>query len=626
MAIRFFWLALMCTLGTMPAWAGELPTALFAETPAPGAGELVSPRMIAVDGAKSRCYVLDSGQKRIVALTLDGQQTAVWTLGALGVDDTFTTDPLLPNPALGVGGGSAYLLCFDRDTRQADLIHLEGTGKNRTVRLPDDAEDGAVTLDGAGRLLLAYLHTDDGKPKLILARENDNGKMGTLATLANPCEPQKTNLSITGFTTAPDGRFAVGLAQSGAATYAFVRSWLVQGTLNNGAVVQAMEITHRFSLLNGLGKVDEQFHAAVAKAGQDGYPAKACVPLFTSLAYGPQSMVISGGHTVDPFLRVYSADGALRLSAPRQAAGGQHIAAFTLNKRACILATAEGSIEILATDGRTLGQFGAPVPYNLADTVSLAANQDAVYAAIRNGATYQLLRFATDGTFCWQRPLPPPKGMAQAQPFLTASDDRVFVGWRLPAAAGVGWVETVMDDGSVGLPLWNDPYTAKATLPDPPCSTPVITGKNDRVYVLREMKEGVRLQAYAPTGIYVQQFPPAVQGITAALESGVIAWARPDEDGMAIITYSPQGAERGRKRITRPAHGASLFPAQTNGLWGWLTTTNTLLKLDANLIVVDDATLTINGEAITDVSAVTGDGGEKVYIALSGRILVVTPE
>ncbi|HEY3379290.1 MAG TPA: hypothetical protein VGL77_17570 [Armatimonadota bacterium] len=616
---------LLCPLWGM---AGELPARIFAQTPAPTGGELAAPRLVAIDPAASRCFVLDSGARRVVAFTMDGAQVATWSFEDLGVRTPLPADPLLPIPALGIAQGTAYLLQVDRNARQVSVRALDTAGKTRTVTLPDGAANGAVALDEAGRVVVAYLRQDDGKVTLYLARETDDGTCKMLVTQENPCDGTPMALTLTGFLLTPDGKVALGLAERGAATYGYVRSWLLQGTLQ-GAEASTLQVAHRFSLFDSQGKVQDRFRAAVTLAGRQGYPGKPCVPLFTALISAPDGSMVSGGHSVDPFLRVYGKDGALLHSLPRAVTGGQSIALWTANGGARIVAidAAGQQLHTLALDGRVLGTLGTVAPYDLAHPVAIAADKETVYVATRANGGYGLLRFSSSGHLLWTQPLAPPTGMALAQPVLAiTASERVLIGWRQPKAAGVGWVDTVMEDGTPGIPLWPEPYVKTSGAARPVCAPLLITGTNGRVYATREMKEGVRVQAYSSAGAFLQQFPASLQGLTLALGPGQLALVRPDATGLVIVPVSPQGTEMGWKRIPRPAEQASFFPALTTGAWGWLTSTDSLLQLDENFTVVDELTVRDqNGLLVDNVAAIAGDGAAKIYLAVPGQILVVEP-
>jgi hypothetical protein len=630
MTSRMLWITCVLALSSAFALAAEMTATVFAAPPA-ASGELGVPRSVAMDAGAARCYVLDSGLARVMACSLDGEQLASWPLSALGVELPLSGDPLLPEPTLAVGGGTAYLLQVNHDALQVNCHALTGSGKSRTLAIPNAAADGGVTVDNLGRVLLAYLRPTADSLQLILAREGADGRLTPLDTLNDPCGGETSDVRLTGFTIAPDGRFAIGLAQAGNDAYGFVRSWLAQGTLKDGVLTPLMRVTHHFTLLDAQGTVLERYRAALALAGKAGYPDKACVPLFTALAFGPGGSIISGGQSADPFLRVYGKDGALLHSQPREATGGETLATLPTKTGMRLFTTnaADQRIDELDAGGQTIAGFGHGAAYDLMHPVALAADPGSLYVVSSVDNEYALLRFTAEGRFCWVRSLDPPAGMEQAQPFLAVTHgDRVLVGWRLPKAAGIGDVETVMEDGLPGLPLWSTPMTTLSKPTAAPCPTPLITGQDGRVYVLRDTKDGPLLYAFSSTGTYLQYYPPAIQGITIATAAGALAWAHPDDTGMIISSYTRLGEEQGWKRIPRPAQGARFLPAQASDLWGWLTSTNTLLKLDDKLMVIDEANVQDgDGHAVNAaVTAVTGDGHRRIYLAEPGRILMVQAE
>lgn len=612
------------------AWAEAFTAVPLVQTPPAGPADLALPRALLADPVTQRCYVLDSKLARVLAFTPQGTPTATWDLTktrweALGV---IPADPLLPIPALAAAGKTIYLIGVQREERQVTLIALDGPGETRTIALPKGATYGAVTVDAAGRLLVAYLQVANNACSLLLGRETAAGEVDTLATLNDPCGGQLGKLNLTGFTVAPDGRLAIGLAQTGDAAYSFVRSWLVQGTLKSGALTGELHTTHHNSLLDGRGKLLDRFRAAVELAGSEGYPAKPCVPIFTSLAFGDNGEIISGGHSTDPFLRRYAQDGGLLLSLPHQGIGGQHVAVLPVGKELRLYAAdaAGGRVHAYTPDGRTLGGFGTPFAYDLREIQTLAANTRGVYALTREWGDYRLLRFTPTGELCWTRPVNPPTGMEKATPYVVAPGlDCVLIGWRQPATAGIGWVEMVMADGTPGLPLWDKPITHTGGFTGRPEPTPMVTGQNGSVYILAETVDGTRLQSFSPTGTRLLQFPE-MQGITAVAMDGTLAWARRQGDELVLALFTPQGKFRGTKRIPRPStDDAQLWPVHAQGQWGWFTATGSLLKLDETLTVTDEATI-VMGEDETPVSrplAIAGDGQRRIYLALRDGLYVV---
>lgn len=622
------WLALVLVVGGR---AAELATTSFAHTPEPGALEMMAPRALVADSAANRCLVLDSGLNRVLALGPDGQSAASWPLAARNIDISaaLPPDPLLPAPALAVAGDAVYLLSPDRAQNQLAIAVISGKGAARTVTLPEHASNGAFVLDAAGRTLAAYLQVNAGKLELVLARENADGTMSTLGTLVDPCEGLLKNLDLTGFAITPEGQLAIGIAQSGDAAYSFIRSWLVQGTVIEDTLTEKLHLTHRVALVDQRGKIVDRYRMSAQLAGHDGYPAKPCVHLFTSLALSADGLLISGGHTYDPFLRIYDKDGRLLRTLPWLATGGQHVAVLEGKERARIftLSSESGRVEEIAVDGRVLSGIGHALPYDLSHIFSLAADKKNVYAAARWSSRWHLVHFTADGRFLWALDLQPPRGMEKAQPFLaTPTTDRVLIGWRQPHTAGIGWVDSVLDDGSPGAPLWSPPYLTLGTA-TAVCSSPLIIGDNSRIYVLREMADGTRLQALSSSGAFLQAFPATIQGISFVDANQNLAWAHLEGDGMTIGRNSSEGADRGWKRVPRPVgDGAALLPVSANGFWGWFTSTHSLLHLDETMTVTDEATLTTpDAHTIEGLSAITGDRGGHIYLAVPEQILVVTP-
>lgn len=616
-------------LGAAGICAGDLRADLFAMTPDAAPTAMMTPRALAAGAALNRCYVLDTGLGRVLSLTPDGQYINTWPLAKLEVvlAAPLPTDPLLPSPALAVTDNTACLLNLDRVKHQLSVAVIEGNDHSRTITIPERAVNGAVALDNDGHALIAYLRVVGGKLELVLAGETADGGMDALGTLADPCDGMLKNLVFTGMATAADGRVAIGIAQSGNAAATYVRSWLIQGTLHGNAFGKALQTTHHLTLFDARGRVLERYRPLVEFAGHPGFPARPCVPLFTALALGPDGLLLSGGHSVDPFLRVYDRTDTLLRTLPRQSVGGQHIAVLPGKEgpRLYALDTLGGRVEELSPDGRVLGGFGRPVAYDISQPVSLAADRKSLYAVSRVSYAYQLARFAPDGRFLWAQTLQPPRGMEKATPFLTApAADRVLIGWRQPQATGLGWVDTVMEDGLSAMPFWSNPISVVGAPPAVPCPTPLLTGENGRVYLLQEAKSGVRLQAVSMTGIFLQSFPVGIQGVTAVDTAGNLAWAQADEQGLIINRCTPQGDSRGWKRIPRPAQGATLLPAYAGGLWGWLSSTRSLLRFDDTMTVTDEAVvIDPDGKRVEKALAIAGDHTDRIYLAQPGRILVI---
>jgi hypothetical protein len=183
-----------------------------------------------------------------------------------------------------------------------------------------------------------------------------------------------------------------------------------------------------------------------------------------------------------------------------------------------------------------------------------------------------------------------------------------------------------MVDGLPGTPLWRELPPATASAPEQPCPTPMLIGKNGRLYVLRETNAGPRVMAFSATGAFLQQFPLALQGITAVDAGGHVLWARPDEQGVSLVRYTPQGVERGWKRVPSPTGMATMLGVRTPTLWGWLTGAASLLKFDDTLSVVEQySVLTPEGDRVERPIAIGDDGAGRIIIAVPGRLLAVKP-
>ena len=408
-------------------------------------------------------------------------------------------------------------------------------------------------------------------------------------------------MTLTGFVTNLDGRVAIGLAQSGEAKYSFVRSWLVQAMVRNGALTKGCRVTHRFSLLDPHGKISERYRMSADKAGREGYPAKACVPLFTALCYGTDETIISGGHAVDPFLRIYDNPfsrqdevfGHPLHSLPWHGSGGQQIASVPADAGGQLFAinSVNESVASLSPDGRVVQLIGRPLPYTLAHPVSLAANERSVYVITHEDAQYRLLHFAVAGRFLWSHQLTPPASLEKAQPLVVAlPNDRALIGWRLPGLAGVSWVDTVMEDGLPGMPLWHEQAVHAGDEADDRRPSPMLLGENDRLYLLRETGAGAQLQPLTQDGTVLQPFPPDIQGISAVTRDGSLAWAHTSEHGGLLLSrYTSLGAQQGWRLIPHADGNAKLLPVVAGHLWGWLTTAHSLLPIDESLQIGDEA-------------------------------------
>ena len=617
MKIAVIW-ALLAVCAAV-ALAKGLPADVFASTPAPGQMELMSPRALAVNAAGTRVYVLDSGLRRVLVAAPDGQFISVKAV------------PDKANPAeatLAATRDAAYLLQVNRDAGTLSLLTVDGPGKARVLALPDGAVDGVFTLDAAGRVLAAYLSLAGGKLELLLARENAENELETVAAQRDPCEGQWKYLSITGLTTAPDGRVAIGIAQAGDPDYSYVRSWLLEAKLQGGTPVRDLRVAARDSLVDSRGKVKDRYKGVVEMAGRVGYPATPCVPLFAAPALIPDGLV-TGGRAADPFLRYYARDGqqyVLHSALPHPAPGAQSVAAAVDKQGARILAlTAAGArVEELSPDGRVIGGFGRPIAYSLAESEALAADAESVYVAARWNDALHLARFTADGRFRWVRDIAPPAGMEGAQVFLTVpASDRVLIGWRRPETAGLGWVATMMDDGTPGLPLWNEP-AEETTRGLDTCPTPLITGDNGGVYLLRETPGGLQVQAVSLTGATTQRLPASVQGLTAVRKDGSLAWAHHDGGNLVVSLINTEGGEFRVKRVPRPAKDAVLRLVSAGGWWGWLSNTDTLLQFDETMGLIDESTVETPGsKPAAGFTALAGDRAGRLYLALPDTILVL---
>jgi hypothetical protein len=616
------WVAWALLAGCVAAaLAKELPVKVFVSAPAPGPMELLAPRALASNTAGTRCYVLDGGLRRVLVTTPDGEFVAEQALPE-------DADPA-KNSFLAASRDAAYLLQVDPKTLALTLQAVDGPGKSRTLALPEGAVDGAFTLDAAGRVLAAYLSLAGGKLELLLARENADQELATVSTLRDPCEGQWKYLSITGLAAAPDGRVAIGIAQSGDPAYSFVRSWLIEAKLQEATPLRELRTACLDALIDSRGRVKDRYRVLVEMAGRGGYPDKPCVPLFAAPALGPDGLLVTGGHAFDPFLRVYARDDrqyTLQSALQRQATGAQSVAVVPGKEGARLFTLSAGDARIseLATDGRVVGGFGRPVAYALDDLAALAADRESVYAAARWNGGLHLVRFTAAGRFQWARDIAPPPGMADAEVFLTVpAGDRVMIGWRRPEAAGLGWVDTMLDDGTPGLPLWDVPATG-TTRGLEICSTPLITGDNGSVYLLRETAGGLQLQAMSMTGAFMRRLPAALQGITAVDRTGSLAWAHRDGDNLVISRFSPQGERFSVKRVPRPARNAALRLVSAGGWWGWLNGADTLLQFDETMSLIDEAAVRVpDGERVEEITAIAGDRDGRLYLATPGKILLL---
>ena len=91
MIVRLVSLVFCLILCAMLATAGELHTELFTETPTLNATELLQPRVIYANAATNRCYILDSGLNRVIAVAADGRAVMAWPYADEGA---MPADPL----------------------------------------------------------------------------------------------------------------------------------------------------------------------------------------------------------------------------------------------------------------------------------------------------------------------------------------------------------------------------------------------------------------------------------------------------------------------------------------------------------------------------------------------------
>ena len=235
-----------------------------------------------------------------------------------------------------------------------------------------------------------------------------------------------------------------------------------------------------------------------------------------------------------------------------------------------------------------------------------------------------LLRFDTGGQLCWRRWLAPPTGMELAEPVLAApAADSVFIGWRQPKAAGVGYVETVMADGAPGLPLWETPYIGqdKQIVSH---VTPLVTGANGRLYVMQQSAKGALLQSYTSSGALLLQFTSDIRGVTVVAPDGAMGWVHPDEDGLVISRFTARGGPQGWKRVVGAAQNALFLPVLAREQWAWLSSTSSLKQYDEAFAEVAEATVTLpDGNPLDPPLAITGNRQGRIYIALANKILLV---
>lgn len=626
--MRFFIRIMMVLVCVSVQWAlaNSIQCRPFIAQPAPAANELLAARAMVINQTTGRCYVLDAGLRRILTFAGDGASSTAKSFDALGVYElAMPEEPLLPQPALAVAEKSAYLLDIDRGTRSVKVIPVDGGGTRRTVALPEGAKYAAVTLDLHGRVLVAYVTIRGPRLALVLAREEPKAEFDELVAEEGFWDAQTKNLAITGLALAPDGRLAIGIAQGGDANSRFQRSWLVQGRVENSSLKGDLRISQKFVLYDGQGKVYDRYRLPVAH----GVIEKPCVPLFTSLAFGPgPDLLMTGGHPVDPYLRIIDPKG-IRFATPYVAPGGQCCAGLVGENADRFLALARngGAVEMFDSMGRLVGRVGIEVPCTLDEVVALAADSGGVYAATRQAGGLRLVRVNTEGTPCWAQDLLPPRSMKEAQPVLAAPGaDRVIVGWRLPGVAGLSWATTVMADGTPGLPLWREVSLSRLAGPRPQDVTPMLVGGDGLLYCSRVTDRGTVVQSFTALGAPAKTYA-AVLGVTLVAEDGSLAWAHMREQDLIMTRYTAQGVERGWKRIPRPTEHAALWPVRTADAFGWLTSTQTLLRFDETMTVIAEHELIApDGARITNPVTVTGDGAKRIYVAVLGKILVADME
>lgn len=607
------------------AQATPLTSRLFASARPPALGELLTGRAVAITPANGRVYVLDRGLRRVVAFSRAGVPVGAWTWEALRLDaPEVPTSPLLPQPALAGVGATAWVLNLDRTTRTLDVIPVDTAGTRRTVTLPDDAQDSAVTLDAQGRVLAVYLATRGTRRAVIVARETETG-FATVTTETSLWDAQATDLTLTGLAVALDGAVAIGIAQGGDARCAFQRSWLLQGKITGAAMPGGLRMTQKHVLYDAQGKLIDRYAVPVRLAQME----KPCVPLFTALAHGPGGTIIAGGHPADPYLRVLDNDG-IRLAIPASVSGGQSVAAWPGETgEIAALAPSGDCVQIYDGTGRLMGRIGTGFPGSLAELVAMAADKTGVYAAVRHGEGYRLLHYRADGSLCWARDLFAPLSMRNAQPVLAAlGADRVIIGWQEAGAAGLGWATTMMADGSPGLPLWRDVQIARTIPGDAPHGTLLAEGGDGVLYLCRITEAGRVIQSFTAAGAYKMTYPASLGGVSLVAENGEIAWARTLNERLVMVRYTAKGIERGIKHTHRPATNAELWQARTRAAaWGWLTSTQSLLRFDETMTVIgEDEIVDPDGKRVLHPIAVTGDGNDTVYLAEPGRILAVEVE
>ncbi len=609
----------MIILAAIPLMAREITATRFAGNPPKlTLRTLMSPRCITYSAADKQIYVLDTGLRRVVSYTVpDGMPQRSWSFPDLGItDDTIIPpDSLLPVISLAPTNGGVCLLWGDRITQKLRVIPLENIERSRDVTLPADAADGAYALNNSGQVVLAAILKDDNAQVLFLQRETNDGGWAMISQRKLPANPVGTKIFLTGFAINALDNYLLGLAQTPekgvAYSCSFSLSWLARGTgdllsykLNNDIAVRLAR--HPF-------------------ASQE---EKSCVPLLTSLA-GTNDLVVSGGQALDPYIRIYGGDGyqLLRSIPFGNGIGGQHLTVIPTDDGMLLgeVSPTVGQVLLYAQDGRRLATIGEPVPYVLDNAETLAANSNGVYTATRWNESWHVLAFTTNGTFRWSIPVIPPDGMEQAKPVLCAiSPATILLGWRQPGSAGVGWIVQLDTDGTIAawFPPTQTPVTEVRISNTGMTSTPIVLGADDRIYVLSETADDTRVLAYSQNALLKQSYPTEVKGISLALADSSILWANMQQGDMVITNYRKDGIELGWRRIHRAATRSTQFlPVRTPQLWGWLTSTDTLIRIDEDGAVVEEVTLqSARGTSLQNVQSLASDGKDRIYLSVNGII------
>ena len=608
---------ILIILTIAPVYARDFTAVPFAATPAnPSLRTMMSPRCIIYKAANKQLYVADTGLRRVVSFGLDGTPQRSWSFTAMGIADgtPIPPDSLLPSIALAATKDGVSLMWADRQARKLRVIPVENILQARNVTLPADAAFGAFTLNSAGLVVLAdILRADDGH-LLFLQQETTDGGWQMVSQRSMPAHPAGTTIYLTGFAANAADSYFVGLAQTPAEknSSSFARSWLARGSGDQLNFVQNIDLATWLA------------HHPFASATE-----KACVPLFTSLAVIGDT-VVSGGHSLDPHLRVYSGDNfqLIRTIPCGNGIGGQHLTLLPTEDgyRLAEVSPSAGQVLLYTPDGRRLATIGEAMPYVLDRPESITANVNGVYTATRWNDSWHVTAFASDGTFRWSTPVTAPVELAQARPVLCAvSPTTILLGWRQPGSAGVGWLMQMDIDGTISawFPASATPVTDIRINNIGTTPNPIVLGADNRIYVLSETKEGTTVQAYTQNGLLVQTYPTEVKGISLALADGSILWANIQQEDMAITGYSNEGLDNGWSSTHRKSPRNALFyAARTPRLWGWLTSIDALLRMDDTGTVLEEATIIgLDGERLHNVMGLASDGKDKLYFALDGKIL-----